>query len=135
MITEEKKKELFPFFALIYSQQINPEKYGAVESFEEWSKILDENPEDVDKITQAATQLSEEQWEKIQVDYETEQTDTIPEGPVIAKKGAKLNNLQRLQSYKKGKKVTKKCACGCDMVSTKGKGGKIISKCSCGCKN
>jgi hypothetical protein len=34
-MTDEKKKELFPFFALVYSRQLNPEKYGAVESYEE----------------------------------------------------------------------------------------------------
>ena len=32
---EEKKKELFPFFAYLYSQQMNPEKYGKVTSMDE----------------------------------------------------------------------------------------------------
>jgi hypothetical protein len=49
----------------------------------------------------------------------------------FVKKGAKL---KKLQSMKKGKKVgTKKCSCGCDMISGKAKGGKLIYKCSCGC--
>lgn len=34
-MTNEKKKELFPFFALLYSKQLNPEKYGVIEDIEE----------------------------------------------------------------------------------------------------
>ena len=34
-MTDEKKRELFPYFAYLYSQEINPEKYGQVESIED----------------------------------------------------------------------------------------------------
>jgi hypothetical protein len=34
-ITEEKKEELFPYFAYIYSQKLNPDKYSAITSLEE----------------------------------------------------------------------------------------------------
>ena len=34
-LTDEKKQELFPYFAYIYSQQLNPDKYGSVESIED----------------------------------------------------------------------------------------------------
>ena len=34
-MTDEKKRELFPYFAYMYSQEINPEKYGQVESIED----------------------------------------------------------------------------------------------------
>lgn len=34
-MTDDKKRELFPYFAYIYSQQLNPEKYGQVESIED----------------------------------------------------------------------------------------------------
>lgn len=133
MITDEKKKELFPFFALAYSQQLDPEKYGAVESYEEWAGLLEKSPEDVEKITAAASQLTDEQWGQIELDYksETESAD-VP----TAKKGVKIDHLKKLQSYKKGKRLTKakKCACGCDMISKKMKGGKMVLKCSCGCK-
>lgn len=131
-MTDEKKKELFPFFALIYSQQIDPEKYGAVESYEEWSKILESSPEDADKIIEAAALRTDEQWTKIETDYSEESTETV--SPTLVKGGTKIEHLKRLQSYKKGKKLTKKCACGCDMVPKKMKGGKMVLKCSCGCK-
>lgn len=34
-MTDDKKRELFPYFAYIYSQQLDPEKYGQVESIED----------------------------------------------------------------------------------------------------
>ena len=34
-MTDDKKRELFPYFAYIYSQQLNPERYGEVESIED----------------------------------------------------------------------------------------------------
>ena len=30
-MTNEKKKELFPYFAWVYSKEINPSKYGSLE--------------------------------------------------------------------------------------------------------
>jgi hypothetical protein len=33
-MTDEKKQELFPYFAYTYSKQINPEKYGNLSSDE-----------------------------------------------------------------------------------------------------
>lgn len=44
----------------------------------------------------------------------------------FAAKGAKIKML-------KGK--TKKCSCGCDIVTRKESGGKLVSKCACGCKS
>ena len=34
-MTDDKKRELFPYFAYMYSQQLDPEKYGQVESIED----------------------------------------------------------------------------------------------------
>ena len=58
-MTNEKKKELFPFFALLYSKQLNPEKYGSIENLEEWSKALESSEEDVNKVVAAASELSD----------------------------------------------------------------------------
>ena len=52
-----------------------------------------------------------------------------PEQVEMARKGAKLKNLQKL---KKG--TAKKCKCGCDLIIKKEKGGTITEVCSCGCK-
>ena len=32
---DTRKKELFPFFAYLYSQQLDPDKYGQVASMDE----------------------------------------------------------------------------------------------------
>lgn len=59
-MTDERKKELFPYFAYLYSQQINPDKYGSVSSAEEWTNLIQDNEEDLNTITEAATKLTDE---------------------------------------------------------------------------
>ncbi len=123
-MTDDKKRELFPYFAYIYSQQLNPEKYGQVESIEDWTNLIQSNQADIEKITQAAEQLSDEEWDALDQQY-TEQSKASEDQQVIsAKKGAKLMKL---------KKGAKKCKCGCDMITAKADGGKLVSKCACGC--
>lgn len=58
-MTEEKKKQLFPIFAFLYSKEMNPEKYGNVQSVEEWTALIQESPEDMEVISQAATNLTD----------------------------------------------------------------------------
>jgi len=139
-MTNEKKKELFPYFAWTYSKELDPAKYGEITDFEEWAKVIESNPKDIEKITEAASKLTEEDWEAIGTDMQelSKKEPAVEESidePKIARKGAKLKQLKKLQSYKKGKNIgVRKCSCGCAMVATKGKGGKMTSKCSCGCK-
>ena len=116
---ESRKKELFPYFAYLYSQELNPEKYGQLESIEDWIKTIQENDEDAQQIVSAAEQLSDEDWQNLDDQYSKEKNTNEP---IMAAKGAKLKKL-------------KKCKCGCDMITTKDKGGKLISKCACGCKS
>lgn len=142
-MTNEKKKELFPYFAWVYSKQMDPGKYGETDEYEEWAKVIEDNPKDIEVIAEAASTLTDEQWSALGEDYQS-MTEEAPaeevetedvEEPIEAKKGAKLENLKKLQSLKKGKALgAKKCGCGCAMVTAKEKGGKIVSKCSCGCK-
>ena len=124
-MTEEKKKELFPFFAYLYSQQLNPEKYGATSSIEEWSQLLKENEEDINAIVQSAENLSDEEWANIEKQYSATQASDSAEQTMYAKKGAKLKKLSAMKS--------KKCKCGCAMITAKEEGGKLSMKCSCGC--
>lgn len=126
-MTDERKQELFPYFAFMYSQQMNPEKYGNSQSIDEWAELVQNNPEDVQKITDAATQLSDEDWDNLDKEYSNQQTEASNQQTQFAKKGAKL---KKLQEYKKG---GKKCSCGCDLVMVKEKGGKISNVCSCKC--
>ena len=120
-MTEERKKELFPYFAYKESQKLDPDKYGNA-SIEEWQSLIQESPEDIEKIVQAAEQMSEEGWDDIEEEYK-EQTESAVQ---FAAKGAKLKKLKSM-------KKSKKCKCGCDMVSVKAAGGKMIDRCACGC--
>ena len=122
-MTDEKKRELFPYFAYMYSQEINPEKYGQVESIEDWSNLIQSNQADIEKITQAAEQMSDEDWDALDQQY-TEQSKASEDPVISAKKGAKLMKL---------KNAAKKCKCGCEMITSKAEGGKLVSKCACGC--
>ena len=136
-ISEEKKKELFPFFAYLYSKELNPEKYGAAKSMEEWTALIQNNKEDIDTITKAASQLTDEDWQTVEQQYmEVQQNSQIQS---IAK-GARLKRLKEGSSIKKvtkvkgGMKKKHMCSCGCDLVLSKGNGGKLIESCSCKCK-
>lgn len=130
-MTDEKKKQLFPIFAYLYSKQLNPQKYGEAPKggldetdFKNWTEVIQQNPEDMDAITQAATKLSDEEWDSL----ETQVSQQTPS----AKSGAKLNKLKKLQSLKKGA-APKKCGCGCNLIDYKEAGGKMSSKCACKC--
>lgn len=129
-MNEEKKKELFPFFAYLYSKKHKSNTYGGDISFEEWYKLIKDDSALLEEISSAASKLTDDEWAKVEEDYSKE---TSEEKVQSAKKGAKLNTLKKLRKMKKGS--PKKCACGCDLISVKDKGGKIISKCTCGCKS
>ena len=132
MITDEKKKELFPLFAYMYSKKMNPEKYGRIEDIKEWTNVIKDSPDDIEAIAQEAAKLPDEEWETIAQQYDDNQLgdQETQDNLQYAKKGAKLLELKK---YKGGKKVVKKCSCGCDMIDVKEDGGKIASTCSCKC--
>lgn len=117
-----KKEELFPYFAYLYSQQLDPEKYGQAASIEEWTNLIQSNEEDINAIAAAAEEMTDEEWAQLEEQYIAE---TQSASAQFAAKGAKLKKLKS-----GGKK--KKCSCGCDIISRK-VGGKIVERCSCGC--
>ena len=59
-MTDEKKQELFPYFAYLYSQEMDPDKYGQATTMQDWISLIQQNEDDINKITQAAGQLSDE---------------------------------------------------------------------------
>ena len=118
-MTDERKQELFPYFAYTYSKQINPEKYGNLSS-DEWQTSIQDSPEDIDQISQAAGQLADEDWDALDLQYSQEQPQE--QQAQYAAKGAKIKKLKSM-----------KCGCGCNMVTVKEEGGKMSSKCACNC--
>jgi len=133
-MTEQKKQELFPVFAYLFSKQLDPEKYGNVNSIEEWTKLIQNNPSDVDAISEAASKLSEEEWAGLEKQLSEDNSEPVEEeAPAFVKNGAKLNKLKTLQKFKKVTSKPKKCSCGCDLVDKREKGGTITSECACKC--
>jgi len=136
-ITEDQKKELFPFFAYLYSQQLNPEKYGQLKPDEEWSSLISDDEDAINQITKAYTQLKDEDiiaLSEQQKQYVEAQKSTTPNMQYAAK-GTTIKKLQEFSKAKGGKIAPKKkkCSCGCDLISTKAEGGKIVETCSCKC--
>lgn len=124
----EKTKELFPYFAYSYSREKQPEKYGSVSSYDEWSNLIQDDVEFLDEVVEAASGLTDSDWFDVEQSYSEANSNvgTIKE----AKYGAKLDKLKKLR---KGKKMSK-CSCGCDLTLAKAKGGKVHGiSCPC-CK-
>lgn len=119
-MTDDRKKELFPYFAFLKAKELNPERYKNA-TIENFGELIKDNQEDIDAISKMAIEADDSEWESIEKAISEVQ---------LAKKGAKLVQLQK---YKKGKKAVKKCGCGCDMIDVKEEGGKISSHCSCKC--
>ena len=154
-VSENEKKSLFPFFAYIYSKQLDPEKYGNL-SMEQWVTTIQDNDDDIQRITEAATSLSDDEWVALKAQYnEAMETNKIE----MAAKGAKLKKLKEFKKTTPNEEVNKsianptltakagavvkkklmpkggkkKCSCGCDMIKSKADGGKIIETCACKC--
>lgn len=156
--SDERMEELLPYFALLYSQELNKERYGPAaeaEDMDAWISLLKEYPEDEKVIVDEAKKLTSDQWDEIAELYEQAKQDKQSKstsGPsskqtLYAKKGASLKKLRDFDSKKvevdkKGgavKKATKsksskKCSCGCNMILKKAQGGHLTSACACGCK-
>lgn len=119
---KEIQEKLFPYFAYKKSNEINPEKYGSVTDMNEWVTLIQKSPEDMELITKAAAELTEQDWKSLEEEY-----NQIVENSQ-AQKAAKGAKLKKLRSIKK-----KKCSCGCDLEVKKSAKGGLIEVCSCGC--
>jgi len=89
--------------------------------------LIKDNQDDIDKITEAAGQLGDEDWDQLDKQYTDSQQQSQDSDLQFAAKGAKLKKLKATK--------TAKCSCGCELITTKEEGGKISTKCACGCKN
>ena len=158
-ISEDEKKSLFPYFAYVYSKQLNPEKYGNL-SMDQWVTTIQDSDDDIQRITEAAGSLTDDDWVALKAQYKEAMDNNKIE---LAAKGAKLKKLKELQKSSTKKTPTeevnksvanptltakagavvkkklmpkggkKKCSCGCDMIKSKADGGKIIETCACKC--
>ena len=120
---EERFQKALTKLVIQLAEQLNPEKYQGEAAID----LLNQNEEDKMSVMGQIEELGKSgELEKVLVAIEAE-----GEGVQMEKLGGKLNYLE---SLKKGGKMKKKCACGCDMVMKKEKGGKLVESCACGCK-
>lgn len=97
-MTDNQKDKLFPYFAYLYSQQLNPDKYGKAGSIDEWAKAIQSSPDDLQQITSAAAELSDEDWNTLAKQYQSETpADQNKDMITSAKKGTKLQKLKEFQ--------------------------------------
>lgn len=133
---EEKRNQLFPYFAYIKSIELNPDKYGNAQTMEEWSTLIKENDDDLNTIVSSYEELSDEEIEALDKQYQELQSKKEEEQMQYAAKGARLQYLKNGAKPKKvmTKSKTKTCSCGCKMVLSKNAGGKLTETCACNCK-
>lgn len=107
-------------------------KYPTGSSEEELTNFLTENESEVQTYLTEYQSIAPEDLQndsdfvEFYNQIQPQQEDTI----AYAKNGAKLTYLKKL---KKGGK-SKKCSCGCEMITKKDAGGKLTSTCACNCK-
>lgn len=124
---EERFQQLLTALVVKKAREMNPEVYSG-EDVKNVIEKLNQNEQDKNQIMQHIKELGESgelEKELMEIEQSQEQTSYL-------KNGGKLNYLQ---SLKKGGKIkSKKCSCGCDLVTKKEKGGKLVQSCACGCK-
>ena len=123
---EEKFQQLLTQLVVKKAKEMKPETYSGSE--EDTIAALNKNEQDKNQIMQYIKKLGESgelEKELSALEQEQEQTPYFKEG----------GKLDYLQSLKKGGKMkSKKCSCGCDLITKKEKGGKMVQSCACGCK-
>jgi hypothetical protein len=116
-------EEIYKLMRAVYAAQLNPEKYGSVETHEQLDYLLEQNPEDKAASEQALKDRGEEGL--------MSDAKKLYEQSIASKaSGGKLAYADKLKKYKKGTK----CKCGCELVFAKEAGGKVTKKCACGCE-
>lgn len=151
-----KKQKLFPFLIMSkLNEHIGDGKNLQERSEEETQQLMNlalkikDDEKAFDQMIETAVTYTDKEWEQLEQEYiqytsskktqpisEEDETESISEEDlleqesIIAKKGAKLKQLQNL---KKQPTTKKKCSCGCELVSKKEAGGKVTTKCSCSC--
>ncbi len=123
---EEKFQQLLTQLVVKKAKEIKPEIYNGSE--EEIISSLNKNVQDKNEIMKYIQDLGESGKLEQELSALEQEQEQMP----YFKEGGKLDYLQFLK--KGGKMKSKKCSCGCELVTKKDKGGKMVQSCACGCK-
>lgn len=123
---EERFQQLLTALVVKKAKEMKPETYNGSE--EDTITALNRNEEDKNQIMNWIKKLGESGELEQELSALEQEQEQMP----YFKEGGKLDYLQSLK--KGGKMKSKKCSCGCDLITKKEKGGKMIQSCACGCK-
>ena len=123
---EERFQQLLTQLVVKKAKEMWPETYNGSE--EDTIAALNRNEEDKNQIMQYIKKLGESGELEQELSALEQEQEQMP----YFKEGGKLDYLQSLK--KGGKMKSKKCSCGCDLITKKEKGGKLVQSCACGCK-
>lgn len=123
---EERFQQLLTQLVVKKAKEMKPETYNGSE--EDTIAALNRNEEDKNQIMDWIKKLGESGELEQELSTLEQEQEQMP----YFKEGGKLDYLQSLK--KGGKMKSKKCSCGCDLVTKKEKGGKLVQSCACGCK-
>ena len=123
---EERFQQLLTQLVVKKAKEMKPETYNGSE--EDTIAALNKNEEDKNQIMDWIKKLGESGELEQELSALEQEQEQMP----YFKEGGKLDYLQSLK--KGGKMKSKKCSCGCDLITKKEKGGKMVQNCACGCK-
>lgn len=123
---EERFQQLLTQLVVKKAKEIKPEIYNGSE--EDIISSLNKNVQDKNEIMKYIQDLGESGKLEQELSALEQEQEQMP----YFKEGGKLDYLQFLK--KGGKMKSKKCSCGCELVTKKDKGGKMVQSCACGCK-
>ena len=122
---EERFQQLLTQLVVKKAKEMWPETYDGTEKDIE---KLNKNEQDKNQIMDWIKKLGESGELEQELSALEQEQEQMP----YLKEGGKLDYLQSLK--RGGKMKSKKCSCGCDLITKKEKGGKLVQSCACGCK-
>lgn len=125
---EENKEQLKFELALEKFKVLHPEEAKDLEAGdsdgEKLKSLLNNYSDEFIKLLK---DIKPEEIDNLEAQYLAAERDSRQEEMTVAAKGAKLKKLKEMKGS------TKKCKCGCDLITVREKGGKLTTKCACNC--
>lgn len=124
-MTDERKQELSLKVITDFLAKNYPDEFEQADSSDKMQALFSEHS---DELTSELGKLTDEDFDSLDAQEAEKAREEEKEQAILAAKGAKLKKLNAMKN-----KSSKKCKCGCDLVTVKEKGGKITTKCACNC--
>lgn len=97
---ENIDQNLLTYFIYKKSIELDPDKYGNLQSIEEWGDTIKSNQQDIDLILSQAKELTDADWDNLNAEYMKLQDKSEQEQIQYAAKGARLKYLKAQEGMK-----------------------------------